>query len=124
MSARFCQPHERVASGRRFEVEDDAAFAAVDGDERGAVRADARAHLPRGIPFRRLDLDDVGAQIGQLHRAERAGHDLAEVEDADAGKGAGHVTMSRIVSEPTTTFTESKRLRRSSPSTGPARATR
>jgi len=43
---------------------------------------------------RRLDLDDVGAEIGKLHRAERSGHDLGHIEHADAFKGSpGHLVI-------------------------------
>ena len=37
-----------------------------------------RVESPRG----RLDLDHVGAEIGQQHRAERPGHHLRDVEHA------------------------------------------
>src|SRR3989304_9196045 len=33
---------------------------------------------------RRLDLDDVGAQVGEVHRAERRRHGLGEVDDPEA----------------------------------------
>ena len=33
-------------------------------------------------PDRRFDLDHVGAEIGEHHRAEWAGHDLRDVEHA------------------------------------------
>jgi hypothetical protein len=37
--------------------------------------------------LRRLDLDHVGAEVGQQHAGEWAGHDLADVENADAFEG-------------------------------------
>ena len=36
-----------------------------------------------------LDLDHVGTEIAQKLRTERPGEDAAEVDDADAGEGAG-----------------------------------
>jgi hypothetical protein len=39
---------------------------------------------------RRLDLDHVGALIGENHGAVRAGNDGAQVEDADAVQRSGH----------------------------------
>jgi hypothetical protein len=57
------EPHERLASLRRLQVEDDPALAAVHRGEAGAVGAGARAHLPRRIAARRLDLDYVRAHV-------------------------------------------------------------
>ena len=37
-----------------------------------------------------LDLDDVGAEVAELHGAERAAHDLREVDDAHAVEGEIH----------------------------------
>ena len=42
-----------------------------------------------------LDLDDVGAEVGELHRAEGTAHDLREVDDADAVEGESHEGYSR-----------------------------
>src|SRR5919198_5480999 len=55
--ARARKPLQRVAPFRHFEVEDDAALAAVDGVEAGAFRTDAARHLARRIAAGRLDLD-------------------------------------------------------------------
>ena len=41
---------------------------------------------PLGVAGRRLDLEDVGSEVGQHHRAVRPGEQLAEVEDADPGE--------------------------------------
>ncbi len=45
-------------------------------------------HLPRGLASRRLHLDDVGAHVAEQHAAEGTGHDLGQVDDADALEGA------------------------------------
>ena len=50
---------------------------------------DGARHLPGGVAGRRLDLDDVGAEIGEHHRAERPGHHLRDVEDAEAFESRG-----------------------------------
>ena len=43
-----------------------------------------RGQLARGLArARRLDLDHVGAHVGEVHRAERRRHGLGEVDDAD-----------------------------------------
>ena len=47
----------------RLEVEDDAAFAAVDGVEARAVSADRAGHPARRVAIGRLDLDDVRAHV-------------------------------------------------------------
>ena len=57
------EPHEGLPPGRGLQVEDDAALAAVEGGEAGAVGAGARAHLPRRIAVGRLDLDHVRAHV-------------------------------------------------------------
>ena len=57
-------PH-RVAAGRLLQVDDDAALAAVDGVEAGAVAADGARHAPGRVAGGRLDLDHVGAHVAQ-----------------------------------------------------------
>jgi hypothetical protein len=37
-----------------------------------------------------LDLDHVGAQIGQHHRREGSGEDAGEIEDVQTAKRIGH----------------------------------
>src|SRR6185437_180551 len=97
------------------QVEGDRALVAVHGEERGG-------HLPLGpravggrdarlVALVGLDLDDVGAQEGQLVGAVGAGEVAGEVEDADAGERLGH-TASRLALA--TAFTTSNSLRRSS----------
>ena len=76
------EPAERVGAGRVLQV---------DGDR-----------APRPVPHRvaavvaervaagRLDLDDVGALLGEQQHAERAGDPPRQVEDADTVQGTGH----------------------------------
>jgi hypothetical protein len=83
------QAIERGATIVGLQVEHDAALVAVDAHE---VRAEAvgrvapprRPPAPRLVARRRLDLDDVGAEIGEEHRGERPGQDSAGVDDPDA----------------------------------------
>ena len=78
-----------------LQVEDDRALVAIDRSEvlgvarrlRGGRRAGERRPLAHPVALGRLDLDHVGAQVGEQHPAERAGGDLAELDDADAEKG-------------------------------------
>ena len=37
-----------------------------------------------------LDLDDSGAEVGEIHRRQRAGQDAAEVGNQQAGQGSWH----------------------------------
>ena len=82
--ARARDPLQRVASFRRFEVDDGAALPAVDGVEAGTLEADSPGHLTRRITAGRLDLDDVGAEVREEHRAVRTRHDLRDVEHPKA----------------------------------------
>jgi hypothetical protein len=68
-----------------LQVDGDAALVAVDrGEAQGhAVLAIAEvAHVIAAA--RSLHLDDVGAEVGEHHRAVGAGDDPGQVEDADA----------------------------------------
>ncbi len=51
------------------------ALVAVDGAERRVLAHAERARLVAGLG--RLDLDHVGAHVGEHLAAERPGHDLA-----------------------------------------------
>jgi len=46
----------------------------------------------RNVGTRRLDLDDLGAKIQQCAGAERTGEHAREIDNADAGEGAAHVS--------------------------------
>src|SRR5437660_1681922 len=48
----------------------------------------ARRQLAHRIALDRLDLDDVGAALGEDLRAEGDGDELAELDDLDAGERA------------------------------------
>ena len=59
-----------------------------------AVKLDALAvaNRRRGaahVAARRLDLDDVGAHVGQQRAAQRAGDEVRQLDDADAGERFG-----------------------------------
>jgi hypothetical protein len=95
---------EEFAALVAFQVERERALVAVHVQEAHAVRA---LHLePHGAACLvagagRLHLDDIGAQVGQQHAGEGAGHDLAHVEHADALQrqglgvwGVAHVVLS------------------------------
>ena len=80
-----------------LEVEPDAALVPVDRQVVGRGpglagrrgRADPRrAPAARRVAVGRLDLDDVGAEVGQQHRAVRPGQDRRAIDDAQAGQRA------------------------------------
>ncbi len=76
-------------AGRVFQVERDASLVAVQVEEThavGSLHLEAHRAARLVAAARRLDLDDVGAKIGQQHGAERAGHHLRHVEHFDAGE--------------------------------------
>ena len=76
----------------RLQVQHQRTLVAVHVEKAHAVRA---LHLePHGaaclVPLRRLNLDHVGAQVGQQHAGKRPSHDLADVEHADTLQRQGH----------------------------------
>src|SRR4030095_7985766 len=75
----------------RLDIESHAALAEVPRLEILAVvgAPPVRPDLARGIARRRLDLDHLGAQLGQEHGAVGAGPELLQGEDADAGERLG-----------------------------------
>src|SRR6185503_10526339 len=86
-------PHDLDALGR-LEVHGEAALAAVHRHEGRAVAVLLRrAQLARRLALaRRLDLDHVGAHVGEVHGAERRRHGLREVDHADALQGLHEMT--------------------------------
>jgi len=65
-----------------FQVEHDRALVAVDGCEILAVTVEDRRPLPHQVAFRRLDLDDIGAHVGEQATRKRSGQHLAELDNA------------------------------------------
>ena len=92
---------ERIAAGREAaddflalgppQIDGEAAFVAVAGEERGAVAVHPHAAgLPRRVTrFAGFDLDDVGAHVGQHLGTERAENVARQIEHADAVEGLG-----------------------------------
>ncbi len=90
----FHQPENRFAAGVALDVEHDAALVAIDAGEISAVvaafaiggmRSEASAHVAAG----RLDLDNVGAEVRQQHRAIGTGQRLRQIEDANIRQRSG-----------------------------------
>src|SRR5262249_32980301 len=72
------QLQQEISTLGALQVESDRSHAAVPAEE-----AEARAGAKR-IAAKRLDLDHLGAEIREKHRAERAGDEGGEVHHADA----------------------------------------
>lgn len=83
----FDQAGERVEVAGLFEIEDDAALAAVEPGEVGGEAAQ-RAIVAAGeiAAIGPLDFDDIGAYIGELARAKGRGDGLLERHDANAAQ--------------------------------------
>src|SRR5262249_10766649 len=73
-------------AARVLEIERDAALTALATEER-------TAHHAHAVASHRLDLDDVGAEVADHHRAERAGEVLTEVDEAHSLERVHHFTF-------------------------------
>ena len=83
-SLRRRQPASQLLAGGLRQVDGDAALRAVEREERGAATVTAGRSRPDLVAGDRvLDLDHVGAEVGELLRAQRPGDDPREVEHAD-----------------------------------------
>ena len=82
--------HQHGAAAFGGEVEADRALVAVDADEIGRVLlVEGRAPVAHLVAGRRLDLDHVGAVVGEDLRAIGAAEHAREVDHAQAGHCAG-----------------------------------
>ncbi len=91
---------EYLAPGLVLEVQRDRTLAAVEADEvAGSAAGQERAEPARVVAPRRLDLDDLGAQIAQDHVRERPGEHPRHVDDDDPGQrhavGRAHPSVVR-----------------------------
>src|SRR5688572_9926051 len=75
---------EELAVGRLLEVAADAALVAVVGLEMLGIEAALIGAA--GIAFRALDLDHVGAQVGEHHACAGAGDERALFDDPDSAE--------------------------------------
>ena len=92
-SARAISRRRISMPSRLLEVDRDRPLAAIGRDEQGgelAGRVDRLAAAPRDVAAERLDLDHVGALVGQEHRGEGAGHHAGEVDHLNTGQGTCH----------------------------------
>ena len=79
------QLQERLLAARVLQVERHAALVAVEHREAVGLVVDLRVEAARGVAVgEALDLDHVGAQIPEHHRAVGAGHHAGEVDHLHA----------------------------------------
>ena len=91
-----------------LQVDDDGALPAVQRDEVAAEPGRDRQHVAVAVAGRRLDLHDLGAEVGEEHAAERPGDVLRVLDDAHAVERQRHrspsprraMTTCRISAEP------------------------
>ena len=79
-----------------LEVELEAALVPVPQHERRRLALEERRRAAHRIALGTLDLDDVGAHVGELHAAERAGEMGREVEDDQTVESACHVAIPEV----------------------------
>ena len=103
---------EELVAGREplagLQVDDDRALPAIQRDEVAANARCRRQHVPVAVAGRRLDLHDLGAEIGEEHAAERPRDVLRVLDDAHALERQRHrsasprraMTICRISAEP------------------------
>ena len=83
-----CQIGHEIAARLGAEVDGDAALAAILLREVDGQTADARLCGSSEVALGRLDLDDVGPQIGECLAAGRAGEHTRQVEHSHTGERA------------------------------------
>src|SRR4029077_14200896 len=80
------EPIEERAAFVVFQIDCEAALVAVEGGKEAGGETDAP---PGRIALRRLDLDYIGAEIGENQACARPHDRVTEFEYADAGEGEG-----------------------------------
>src|SRR5690606_27209828 len=80
--------------GRLLQVEHDAFLAAIVQREQRAFAVLERADMAIVVARRGLELDDIGAKVGEQRRAIRPGENARQVEDLDARKRSVHAFRS------------------------------
>ena len=90
------QPLDHRAGAGVAQVEWQRVLAAVARDEVARLAGRQRRQVADRIASERLDLDHVGAALGQELRAERDGDELAELHDLESGERPGVVRHGRL----------------------------
>ena len=80
----FDQPTNQLDRLLAFQVERQAALSGVELAEIGTLPIAQRGAEPHVVAFRRLDLDNVGADVGEQPSAIRAGQHDREIQHTHA----------------------------------------
>src|SRR5262249_25304258 len=82
-----------------LEVDRDAALVAVHHQECGGLLADRWWHHAARVvaAWDFLELDDVGAHVGEHQAARRPRHHVTQLDHLEAGQGSRHHTDSGLV---------------------------
>ena len=76
-----------------LEIEHQAALVAVERDEAHALAVADRRRGAAHVALRRLDLDDVGAHVGEQRAGERTGDEIRQLDDPDPRQRLWHVAF-------------------------------
>ncbi len=93
------------------EIERDAALATVERlEEQGVLAVLERRHVTADVARRRwiLDLDDLGAEVGELERPPRTCAELLHGDDPDVRERQGHAITARTASASRSTCSDSR----------------
>lgn len=92
------QSQQRVAPLRLFEIEHDAALAAI-GIEKHSAHAGRAAgtDLPNDVALGAFDLDDIGAHVRQHLGAVGAHQHRGQVENGEAGKRSHGASLDKFI---------------------------
>ena len=89
------QPEVQVLARGFGQVDDHAAFVAVDAHVHAAVVGDLGADGARLVAVRRFDLDDLGAHVPEHGRSVRRGQHASDVQHANPVEGERHACLLR-----------------------------
>jgi hypothetical protein len=79
----------------RFQIERQGALVAIESEKAGGLALQEWGGGAGLIsPVRIFNLDHVRAEIGELHRAERRRHEVADLDDANTcERSVGHMSL-------------------------------
>ena len=97
------QLSDDLQPGRGLDVDTERSFRPVARQERPGHAAVLVTQLAQQITCGWLDLDDVGALVGEHHGGDRPGHDHGQIQHPDAGQwplrfGLGHRPLRSLLS--------------------------